>query len=268
MRRDKVGLAAVLSSLVLAAPAAAEGLPSCAPPVEVSNVRVTRVEVDGVLVLEDGRAVKVEGLLLPGGTRDHAPQFLADESIKALSDLTVGGIVTLAARKPKEDRYGRLRAQVVIDNQPDGGWLQEIMLQRGLARVSIAPDRRECAEALYAAESAARSARRGIWAQSSYAVRSPIAALKADTDTFQIVKGTILSAAVKNGRGYLDFGSDWSRDFSATISPEDMKSFRQAGIDPESYAGKTVRVRGWVERLRRPEIEIAVPEDIEVLDGQ
>jgi len=247
-----------------AAPALAGTLPACAPPIEASNVRVVRVENNGVLVLEDGRAIKIEGLLLPGGTRDHAPQYLADQAVKTLSDLAEGGIVTLAAQKPKEDRYGRLRAQAFVDNQPDGGWLQEIMLKRGLARVSIAPDRRECAQALYTAEDTARHARSGLWAQSSYAVRTP-ATLKADTDTFQIVKGTILSAAVKNGRGYLDFGTDWSRDFTAVISPEDMKAFRQAGIDPESYEGKTVRLRGWVESRHRPEIEVAVPEDIEVL---
>jgi hypothetical protein len=45
-----------------------------------------------------------------------------------------------------------------------------------------------------------------------------------------------------------------------------MRSFRNAGVDPQSYEGKTVRVRGWIETLRRPEIEVAVPEDIEVLD--
>jgi hypothetical protein len=46
-----------------------------------------------------------------------------------------------------------------------------------------------------------------------------------------------------------------------------MKTFREAGVDPQSYEGKTVRVRGWVEGLHRPEIEVAGPEDIEVLDS-
>jgi hypothetical protein len=73
-----------------------------------------------------------------------------------------------------------------------------------------------------------------------------------------------VSAAVKT-RGYLNFGADWKYDFTATIAPEDMKTFRAAGIDPESYAGKTVRVRGIIEWHNGPEIEIASPDDIEIV---
>jgi micrococcal nuclease len=264
LRRFATGIAGAM----LSAAAHAAGLPACAPPVEAHDVRVVRVERNGALILEDGRAVRIEGLLLPAGARDHAPQYLADEAISVLSDLVVGRVVTLAAQRPKEDRYGRLRAQVFVPEDVAQPWLQLEMLHRGLARVSIAPDRRECASALYAAEEGARRSRNGIWSQVMYAVRTPGAALSGDTDTFQVVKGRILSADVKNGRGYLDFGTDWRRDFTVTISPDDMKSFRQAGVDPQSYEGKTVRVRGWVESLHRPEIEVAVPEDIEVLDAQ
>jgi endonuclease YncB( thermonuclease family) len=262
LHRFALGLACVL----LPAAANAAALPACTPPVEASNVRVVRVENNGVLVLEDGRAVKVEGLLLPAGSRDHAPKYLADEAISVLSDLARGRLVTLAAQWPKEDRYGRLRAQVFVTEDVAQPWLQLEMLHRGLARVSIAPDRRECAGEFYNAEDEARRSRNGIWSQATYAVRAPAAALSADADTFQIVQGRILSADVKNGRGYLDFGTDWRRDFTVTISPEDMKTFREAGVDPRSYEYKTVRVRGWVEHLRRPEIEVAGPEDIEVLD--
>lgn len=249
-------------------PCVAASLPPCAPPVEASNVRVVRVEKDGVLVLEDGRAVKAEGLLLPGGARDHAPQFLAEQAVATLEDLTRGRKVMLLSQRPKEDRWGRLRAQVIIDEDVPEPWLQRAMLHRGLARVSIAPDRRECVSELYEAENEARQAKNGVWSQPAYALRRPTDALKRDSDTFQVLKGKILSAAVRDGRGYLDFGTDWRRDFTVTISPEDMKSFREAGVDPESYEGKTVRVRGWIESMRRPEIAVAGPEDIEVLEGE
>jgi hypothetical protein len=73
-----------------------------------------------------------------------------------------------------------------------------------------------------------------------------------------------MSAAVKS-RGYLNFGADWKHDFTATIAPEDMKTFRAAGVDPQGYAGKTIRVRGIVEWHNGPEIEIASPDDIEIV---
>lgn len=265
MKRKGLIPAGVLSVLAAAAPAWSEPLlPACAPSAEISGVRIVRVEKDGVLVLQDGRAARLEGLLLPGGGGERPSQQLAARSVQALADLTQGQEVVLAAEPPKEDRYGRLRAQVFVGDTED--WVQREMLARGLARVSIAPDRRECAKSLYAAEDEARRSRKGIWGQAGYDVRSADESLQSEADTFQVVTGKVVSANVKNGRAYLDFGPDWQRDFAVTISPLDMKNFREAGVDPQSYEGKTVRVRGWVESLHRPEIEVAVPEDIEVLD--
>jgi hypothetical protein len=262
------GVVLCAAGILLSAAAHASVLPACAPPVEASSVRVVRVEKNGALVLEDGRAVKIEGLLLPGGARDHAPQYIADEAIGALTDVVRGRVVALAAQWPKEDRYGRLRAQVFISEDVAQPWLQLELLHRGLARVSIAPDRRECAGELYAAEDEARRSRKGIWSRATYAVRAPSDALAGDANTFQIVKGRVFSADIRGGRGYLDFGSDWRHDFTVTISPADMKTFHAVGVDPQSYEGKAVRVRGWVESQRRPEIAVAGPEDIEVLDQQ
>jgi endonuclease YncB( thermonuclease family) len=248
------------------APAWSEpSLPACVPAVELSGVRVVRVERNGVLVLQDGRAARLEGLLLPGSGGDRPSQALAAQAIRALADLTQGRDVILAAGSPKEDRYGRLRAQAFEGD--DHNWVQLEMLHRGLARVSIAPDRRECAKPLYAAEDEARRSRTGLWAQPGYGVRSTGDSLMAEADTFQIVTGKVVSANVRYGRAYLDFGPDWQNDFAVTISPEDMKNFREAGVDPRSYQGKTVRVRGWVETMRRLEIEVAAPDDIEVLDA-
>jgi hypothetical protein len=63
----------------------------------------------------------------------------------------------------------------------------------------------------------------------------------------------------------LNFGTDWRRDFTVTIDPIDMRNFRATGVDPKSYAGQTIRVRGWVQLHNGPEIEVANPQGIEVL---
>jgi hypothetical protein len=251
----------ILLLAVSATPALA--LPACAPPVEIPDLAINRVEINGVLVATDGRALKLEGLLLPGGTRDHAPEEIARQAISTLSDLAAGHLVTAAAAVPKRDRYGRTRGQLFVVD--DGAvWLQIEMLKRGLARVAIEPDRRECVKELYAAEAEAQARHAGLWALPQYAIRHPDAVNAHDLGTFQIVEGKVASAAVKT-RGYLNFGADWKHDFTATIAPEDMKTFRAAGIDPESYAGKTVRVRGVIEWHNGPEIEIASPDDIEIV---
>jgi endonuclease YncB( thermonuclease family) len=238
-------------------------LPPCAPPVEIRDVPITRVEQNGVLVATDGRAIKLEGVRLPGGVLDRAPQSLAQDAISALSDLAAGHLVTAAAQVPKRDRYGRTRGQLFVTDHGED-WIQVAMLREGLARVSIEPDRRECVKALYAAEAEARSRHAGLWALPAYAVRDARNVSGDDLGTFQIVEGRVVNASVKS-RAYLNFGTDWKKDFTATIAPDDMRAFRAENVDPARYAGKVIRVRGIVEWHGGPEIEISSPDDIEVL---
>lgn len=253
----------VTSLLALSGATQAFALPPCAPPVEIANLAINRVEINGVLVAIDGRALKLEGVLLPGGVRDHAPQALADQALSALSDLAAGHLVTVTAKPPKRDRYDRTRGQLFVVD--DGAiWLQTEMLRKGLGRVAISPDRRECVKELYAAEADARARHAGLWALPAYAIRKAADVSANDLGTFQIVEGRVANASVKS-RGYLNFGSDWKRDFTATIAPEDMKTFRAANIDPASYAGKLIRVRGIIEWHNGPEIQLGSPDDIEVL---
>jgi endonuclease YncB( thermonuclease family) len=242
----------------------AAAVPDCAGPVELGDADIVRVErSNDVLVLRDGRAVHLEGIRLPHAGQDRAPGFVADQAFDALNGMAKGRDLTVTAVAPKEDRYDRVRGQVFSDGVAEP-WLQLALLKMGAARVDIAPDRTECAAQLYAAESAARDAHLGLWAQPAYQVRTP-ANLGGDTGTFQIVQGQVLSADVNNGRAYLDFGPDYRTDFTVTIAPADMENFRSQGVDPRSYQGKTIRVRGIVQQLNGPEIEIANPEQIEVL---
>jgi endonuclease YncB( thermonuclease family) len=264
MRRVWIG---IMFAVCAGVQASAAGLAPCAGPVEAKNVHVVRVEKNGDLVLADGRAVRLEGLLLPAGARDHAPAYLAEQAIAALHDLARNRDVTLSVFVPKEDRWGRLRAQIFFPQTKDEPWLQLAMLRRGFARVSIAPDRRECASELYAAEATARRKHYGIWASGFYDVRTP-GDLDGAVGTFQIVEGKVLSTGIKDGRAFLDFGADWRHDFKVTISPDDMKRFRDTGVDPRTYEGLTLRVRGFVEQLGGPEIEVASPEAVEVVQTQ
>ncbi|MEI9932248.1 MAG: thermonuclease family protein [Rhizomicrobium sp.] len=243
-------------------PAVARSLPDCAGPLEVTSAHVVRVEpTNDVLVIRDGRALHLEGVRIPHATPDRAPAFIADQAYDAIGALVRGKVIDVTAVVPKEDRYDRVRGQVFNN---DNQWVQMNLLRNGLARVDIAPDRTECAAELYAAENTARAANKGLWAVSAYRLRAP-EDLGGDTGTFQIVQGKVLNADVKNGRAYLDFGPDWRTDFTVTIAPEDLVNFRFDGVDPRDYAGKTIRVRGIVQRFNGPEIEIANPKQIEVL---
>jgi endonuclease YncB( thermonuclease family) len=247
--------------LLMALPAQAAALPGCAGPAEISGAQLLRVEKNGSVIFTDGRAIHLEGIRLPAGAADRAPQAFADKALGMLAALLRKAPLTLTAVPPKEDRYDRVRGQLF---GADGGWVQLALLKAGLARVSIAPDRTECASELFAAEAQARAARAGIWALPAYAVRTPDTVGR-DIGTFQIVEGKVANANLKNGRAYVNFGADWRSDFTAAVEPEDMANFRRTGVDPRSYAGQTIRVRGIVQSLNGPEIEVANPQGIEVV---
>lgn len=243
---------------------AAARLPACFPPVEIAHAKIVRVERNGVLVLEDGRAVKLVGILLPAGIADAAPDAYAAHAIARLGELATGKTAIFAAEAPKEDRYGRLRAEVMVFSGGRSEWLQQTLLAEGLARVDIAPDRNECAAEFYGAEARAREAATGLWEDAAYGIRAPSRTGK-DAGTFQIVEGTVRRVFGGAGRISLEFGPDRTKDFAIAISSQDLRTFHDIGVDPYSYEGETVRVRGWITRDRRPEMDIATPSDIEIV---
>lgn len=246
-------------SLLAATPANAAGLPGCAGAVEISDAQLLRVEVNGSVIFTDGRAVHLEGIRLPGA--DRAPPALSSKALGTVASLLHQPPLTLTAIAPKEDRYDRVRGQLFA---ADNIWIQVALLKSGLARVSIAPDRTECAAELFAAEAQGRAARAGLWALPAYAIRNP-ENVAHDVGSFQIVQGKVLGTGLKNGRAYLNFGAEWRSDFTVAVRPEDMANFRRTGVDPRNYAGQTVRVRGIVQWLNGPEIEVANPQAIEVV---
>jgi len=249
-----------LVPFLLSRPSLAMPLPDCGGAVETGPAQVLRVEKDGALALNDGRVVVLEGIRLPGADRPADP--IAAKALDALRGLAMKGPLTLASTTPKEDRYGRLRVQAFADV-----WLQVELLKRGLARVSIMPDRQECSPDLYDAEIEARNAGRGLWAFPEFAVRKA-AGFSAPEASFQVVEGHVFNvASPPGGRAFLDFDADFRKGFSAVIAPEDRKAFRNSDPALTDLAGHDVRIRGTVINFNgRPEIALFNPRQIELIN--
>jgi hypothetical protein len=225
-------------------------IPDCAGQVAIAHARVARVEKSGSLILSDGRTLILEGIRLPPA--DKSGRVLA-----ALRALALAGPVNFTTVTPEKDRYGRLRVQGF-----GGVWLQAALLEQGLARVQIAPDRSECAPDLYEVESSARARKAGIWASPAYAVRTP-QNLKGASGTFQLVEGLVSNIGRADGRTFIDFGD--RRSFAVMIGSESRHAFRD--FDFDELSGRRIRVRGIVQDYRgRPEIVLSNPFQIEVLD--
>ena len=221
--------------------------------------------VDGDTVLLDTgvevRLVGIQAPKLPLGRPNFKSWPLAGAAKAALERLIGGRHVGLAYGGRRTDRHGRALAHLHRD---DGLWAQGEMLRLGLARVYTFRDNIARAAEMLALERAARAARRGIWRHPFYQVRT-VAEAAGLIDTFQLVEGRVMAAAVVRGRVYLNFGSDWRDDFTIAIAPRDRRRFTRAGIAPDSWGGRLVRVRGWLKRYNGPMIEANHPEQIELL---
>ncbi len=241
-------------------------LPAAAP---AERWRVTAVVDGDTLELEDGRRIRLAGIEAAKPPRAASPEEhrrwpLADAATAALSELALGRLVTPRG-EPVPDRHGRLMAHLLRE---DGVWLQAELLARGHARVHTRPDARAFAAEMLATEDGARGAQRGLWRTRVYAVRGvEPEALARDRDSFQIVEGRVRHVSKTGGEAYLDFGEEWRTDTTVHIPRAVMRDVAKAGIDPLSYEGRRIRVRGWIGLRSGPMIEITHPEQIERLDG-
>ena len=221
--------------------------------------------VDGdTLILRSGVQVRLVGIQapkLPLGRRGFTAWPLASEAKTALARLTSGKTLTLSYTGRKSDRHGRLLAHLTTE---DGTWVQGVLLRSGMARVYTFPDNRGRAAEMLAFEKSARAARRGIWDQSYYRIRTADD-LRRDMGTFQVIEGIVIKAAIVRGRAYLNFGQNWRTDFTISISPKWRRRHWRDGPAVADYEGCKIRVRGWLKFYNGPLIEATHPEQIEIL---
>lgn len=224
--------------------------------------------VDGdTVVLDTGVEVRMVGIQapkLPLGRRGFRSWPLAEEAKVTLESLVANRRLTPHFGGRQMDRHGRALAHLVSDG---GIWLQGEMLRLGLARVYSFPDNTALVDEMLALEQSARDARFGIWSHPFYALRqADPAELFSLVGTFQLVEGRILDAAEVRGTVYLNHGKDWRTDYTTMIDRRSMKAFRAAGLDPATWSGTKVRVRGWLRSRNGPMIEATHPQQIELLD--
>ncbi len=220
----------------------------------IGSATVVAVRDGGTLMLDNGRELRLAGIEMAPGRRE------------ALRTLAEGRTLRLQRLGAGTDRYGRLVAFAAL---PDTGRsLQQILLEQGLARVSARIGQKACAEELLAAESGARNARRGLWADPNFAPLSSenLPGLEAAGGHFTLVEGKVLSVRESGATIYLNFGRRWTRDFTVIVSKREQRTFAGGGLDLKHLEGRRIRVRGWIERRGGPVIEAAAPEQIERID--
>lgn len=232
---------------------------------ELKQTRTARIDtvIDGLTVLlKDGKIVRLSGLEI-AGQYDPAAEDTSVAAKQALETLLPEGTeVTLyQTRMAKKGRLNRMGHHLAhLEKKNETIWVQGALLRQGLAYALPTSDTPEMAAQMYAAESAARNAKTGLWENSS--VLSPDTAEQA-IGRFAVVEGVVRSAATAKNNIYLNFGSDWRTDFTVMIAPSVRKELARTGIDPLSLAGETIRTRGWLRSYNGPMLELDHPSLLE-----
>ncbi len=261
-------LAVVAALLVAGSPMMAK---ACDGLVDGMKGTVVSVPDGDTVLLDSGLAVRLIGMQapkLPLGREGYEAWPKAEESKVALEDILLDRAVQIRHGGERADRHGRVLGHVfVAGNAGEERWVQREMVAAGWARVYSFPDNRACVTQLLAAETQARVMKLGIWSDPYYLVqRADRPELFADRlGHYELVEGRVLLASEARGRIYLNFGRSWKQDVTAVIDRAAMKLFVASGLDPLKLEGALVRIRGWVDDVDGPRIEISHPEQIEVL---
>jgi endonuclease YncB( thermonuclease family) len=258
--RMRAGAAATLAAVVLGSPAlstpasAADGAASCtaleqsflsAEAAGASDARTIR--------LSDGREARLAGI---AGS-------VESEGSASLNALVAGRRISLHGTRDATDRYGRLLAQVTIENDPSR-WVQGALVASGDARVAPGTVA-DCAKALLLHEDRARASKLGIWRERTVRAATDVRTLLAEAGHYSVVEGRVLRVGETGGRLVLDFGRRYDRDFSIVIPREAQRGFADAGVDLRALSGKRVRARGVLFTWGGPALELRVPAALELI---
>jgi hypothetical protein len=223
--------------------------------------RLRSVTEQGEIVLDTGRFVRLQGLRLPedSGLREAAVAWLRRQ---------IGRPVGLASAIPP-DRWGRLPARPVLADSPTCLDLAHGLLEAGLALVDPGLDEGSVRD-LMALESTARERGLGLWADDRYKALpvGQVDRLRERIGHFALVEGRVRGIGERQQRTYLNFGLDWSSDFTIIIPKRSWNALAARGVTAATLKGRRIQARGILEEWQGPALTLTAPEMIEVLAGE
>ena len=234
---------------------------------QAATARVDKV-IDGQTVLmTDGKIVRLLGIDYPfmTGDAEGGPSILGKAALEQL--LPRNKEVLLYQNKSRENgrlnRMGHSLAHLVIKDR--GEWVNGALVARGVAWTATDATNPAMAEQFYKLEDAARKDGKGLWSKNSpFGLLTPDTAAQGN-GAFRVIEGTVNRAATSKNNLYLNFGTDWKKDFTVMVTPAIRKALAKHGVDAMSLTGKKIRVRGWLREWNGPFLELETPERLEVL---
>jgi endonuclease YncB( thermonuclease family) len=224
--------------------------------------------IDGrTFLLADGREVRLAGIEVPGPRASDAaaPPYDWEAARAALQALIGGTEVVFKGNAPSHDRYGRVIADVFTGPSAEQS-VAQTLLAAGHAWMSPHVDP-ACVHEYLTSERAARAAKLGLWSDPYYEIKNVenAADILAWQGRFALVEGKVVSVRDSGGTTYVNFGRRWTEDFTAII-PKRTERFLVSGMEPRKLQGRRIRLRGWIEKYGGPTMELARPEQVELVE--
>lgn len=214
-------------------------------------------------------AAKGPTWLLDGIIIEHLPtKSLAQQKATLINKaLSEHAYAAFAKRNIKPDRRGRHAAFLGpkdgsdLDSADKAILLQSKLAEQGLARIDVDGLSLACAKRLLQAERKARQQGIGLWKAPTLQPQSATGLhLSAIVSTYQVIHGKVQTVTRKGkGTSYLNFGSNWKKDFTVTLSEKSLARWEAEHKSLEAVKNAYIYVRGWVETRGGPLIRVHHP---------
>lgn len=203
--------------------------------------QIKKIYDGDTILLDNGSKVRLLGINTPEiAKRDKAAQAGGEEAKQWLTQKLAGTKVKLVYDVEREDKYKRTLAHLFTQNNEH---INLQLVRNGLATVAIHPPNLKYEKALIAAEKNAESQKLGIWGMSAYAPKTVEDYDYQKHKGWQRITGRVTH--IKPARKYVYL--QLTTHFSLKIAKDAQKLFP----DLNSYLGKTVEARGWVNKNKQ-----------------
>ncbi len=153
---------------------------------------------------------------------------------------------------------------VSVRRRGGGETVQEALVSAGAVRVAPHTDDLAFIDRLMRREAAARRSHEGLWAYDAYKIADALAAGGA-VGGYHLIEGVVANANAVRSRCYLNFGADYRTDFTASAAGRLCRLWAKGGLDLAALAGAKIRVRGFVDEINGPSIDLVHQKQIELL---
>ena len=198
------------------------------------------------LHLADGRMVHLAEIFTPANA-EKAGLDPSSNATAYLRSTALGRKVEVRFGGSHHDRYGVTIAHIFVAGERPL-WLQEGLVNAGLAQAFPQPDNHTCSKQLDSIEEKARDENRGYWGLALFKVLPAleIRSILNAVQTYQIVEGEVTFVTRAAGRTILHFAENSKAGFTAILEPAAQKR----SLNPTSMTGRAKSPHSRMDRAQ------------------